>query len=285
MSDYFIKVKGEEKGPYAESQLRSMWNSGIITTDTLFRENESQEWQPISRLLEREQVPATANAPQAPISQPDLPAPAPPKQSQAGAIAFLIILLLIIAAGVFGQIHIISGGTLKSPRIVKKESFGLSETFVNIDTITHMPWISAQSRYPLGCAVLKRERLIESDSPATNTQNPTTRTQQQPQSTPELISDSIEKVFAELDENSVRAQQKYVGNLMRVRGTVETIVNTSVFLKCPNSDQSRLFEVEAMLLHPEEITTLNRGQNLITTGEVKYGNGLAIILKNCTISR
>ena len=63
----------------------------------------------------------------------------------------------------FGKVHIISGGSLDSPRIVKKESFGFSETFIKIDTITGMPWISARSRYPVSCAVLERERLIESD--------------------------------------------------------------------------------------------------------------------------
>ena len=289
MSDYFIKVKGEEKGPYAESQLRGMWNSGTITSDTVFRENDGQDWQPLARLLEPESPQQAASAPDGarpPAAGADKPTETPaPKKSQAGAVMVLVILLLIIAAMVFGHIHIISGGSLQSPRIVAKESFGFSETFVSIDTITHMPWMPAQSRYPLSCAVLTRERLIESYSPTTSTQNLTTRTEQQPQSTPELISDSIEKVFAELDENSVRAQQRYVGNLLRVHGTVEAIIETSVFLQCPSSDQSRLFEVEAMLLHPEEITTLNRGQNLTAFGAVSYGNRLAIILKNCTISQ
>ena len=110
-------------------------------------------------------------------------------------------------------------------------------------------------------------------------------TRQQPHRAAELISDSIEKVFAEFDANSVRAQQKYVGNLMRVQGTVAEILNPSVFLKCPSSDQSRLFEVEVTLLHPEEITTLNRGQNLTAFGTVRDGNRLMIYLKNCTVSQ
>jgi hypothetical protein len=169
MSEYFIKTKGEEKGPYAESQLRSMWNSGIITSDTVFRESESQDWRPISRLLEPEEVVVTADRQQPTTPQPDTPqpapvsSPAPPKKSQAGAIAALVILLAIIAGMILGNIHVISGARLESPRIVKRESFGFSETFINIDTITHMPWISAQSRYPLSCAVLMRERLIESE--------------------------------------------------------------------------------------------------------------------------
>src|SRR5712672_1814304 len=133
MSDYYIKAKGEERGPFARSQLRSMWNSGTITSDTLFRQSESQDWQPINKIFKTDD---TIAEPGAPKSETATEAVTPSKKSQAGAVTFLIILILAIAAIFFGNVHIISGGGLDSPRIVRKESFGFSETFINIDTIT-----------------------------------------------------------------------------------------------------------------------------------------------------
>lgn len=161
MSDYYIKTNAEERGPFAGSRLRSMWNSGAITSDTLFRRGESQDWLPIAKLFDASDNVTEPNTPQLsaevrPSATVSLP------KSQAGAITFLIILVLAIVI-FFGNVHIISGGGLAAPRVVRKESFGFSETFVNIDTITHMPWIAAESRYPLSCAVLQREGLIESD--------------------------------------------------------------------------------------------------------------------------
>ncbi len=88
----------------------------------------------------------------------------PQKKSQAGSLVLLVILLAVIAVFGFGKFHIITGGQLDTPRIVSKRSFGLSETFIKIDTITSMPWIAAKSRYPLSCAVLQSEGLIESDA-------------------------------------------------------------------------------------------------------------------------
>lgn len=102
-------------------------------------------------------------APEAPAETSSASSTAPPKKSQAGAVAVLIVLVAVIALLFFGNVHIITGSHLDSPRIVSKESFGLSETFIKIDTITSMPWIAAKSRYPLSCAVLAREHLIESD--------------------------------------------------------------------------------------------------------------------------
>ena len=163
MSDYYIKTKGEERGPYAESQLLSMWGSGAITSDTLFRPSESQDWQPIARLLDEEESGTPPDVP-AKSTATESASTASPKKSQAGTVVVLIILLLVLAAMFFGNVHIITGGSLDSPRIVKKQSFGLSETFIKIDTITSMPWGAARSRYPLSCAVQEREGLIESDA-------------------------------------------------------------------------------------------------------------------------
>lgn len=66
-------------------------------------------------------------------------------------------------AAFLGSFHVITGGSV-GPKITSRESFGFSEIFINVDKITGMPWISAKSQYPLGCLVLAREDIIESDS-------------------------------------------------------------------------------------------------------------------------
>jgi len=74
--------------------------------------------------------------------------------------------LLAAAAVLFvslGFVHVITGSNLEAPRIVAKGSFGYSETFINIDRITGMPWVFAKSKYPIGCRVLQDKGHIESD--------------------------------------------------------------------------------------------------------------------------
>ena len=80
-------------------------------------------------------------------------------------IAAAIVLLaaaMIIVAG-FGYIHVINGSSLSAPHVILKGSFGYSETFVNIDKITGMPWIFAKLKYPIGCKVLQDRGHIESN--------------------------------------------------------------------------------------------------------------------------
>ena len=74
----------------------------------------------------------------------------------------LVVLVAIAVLLFFGNFHIITGGSV-GPKIVSRDSFGFSEIFINVDAITSMPWISAKSRFPLGCRVLAREGIIESD--------------------------------------------------------------------------------------------------------------------------
>lgn len=78
----------------------------------------------------------------------------------------------LIALAVFGlfaivfgmaRFHVITGGSLDFPRVVMKDSIGFKETFINVDEITGMPWVSAMSRYPIGVRVLQRENIIESN--------------------------------------------------------------------------------------------------------------------------
>lgn len=74
-------------------------------------------------------------------------------------VLFMIIFAFIIF---FGNYHIVTGSKINLD-IIARESFGLSEIFINIDTITGMPWIAAKSKFPLSCRVLAREGFIETD--------------------------------------------------------------------------------------------------------------------------
>jgi hypothetical protein len=86
MKKYFIKLKGVERGPYDESQLRCMRDNGIITSDTVFLEHESKEWRLISNLFEREEV----------IEPPPIPPQRKPKRSTIALVWFFILFVILI---------------------------------------------------------------------------------------------------------------------------------------------------------------------------------------------
>jgi len=79
----------------------------------------------------------------------------------AAAVVLLAAAMMIVAG--FGFLHVINGSSLSVPYIVLKGSFGYSETFINIDKITGMPWVFAKLKYPIGCKVLQESGHIESD--------------------------------------------------------------------------------------------------------------------------
>lgn len=53
MRRFYINDNGEAKGPYTFGQLRSMWNTGTVTGDTLYCEEGFEEWLHL-RILEDE---------------------------------------------------------------------------------------------------------------------------------------------------------------------------------------------------------------------------------------
>lgn len=73
-----------------------------------------------------------------------------------------IVLLLIVVGLLFMNFHVITGENVGF-KVVRRSSFGFSEFIINVDAITGMPWFSAKTKYPLGCKVLEREGMIESD--------------------------------------------------------------------------------------------------------------------------
>ena len=83
------------------------------------------------------------------------------KWPKIAAVVLLTAVILIVAG--FGFLHVINGSSLSAPYIVRKDSFGYSETFINIDKITGTPWIFAKLKYPIGCKILQDSGHIESD--------------------------------------------------------------------------------------------------------------------------
>jgi len=80
------------------------------------------------------------------------------KVSPVVAAVFILVPILIF----LGNFHIVRGSAI-GWRLIPRMSFGFREMIVDVDEITGMPHIVATSRYPLGCKVLQREGIIESE--------------------------------------------------------------------------------------------------------------------------
>src|SRR5215472_15500213 len=50
--DYYIAESGENKGLYSKAQLKSMWDQGLITSDTQYRTERMDDWYLLSTLLD-----------------------------------------------------------------------------------------------------------------------------------------------------------------------------------------------------------------------------------------
>ena len=53
MDQYYLLQNDEQRGPFTLNQLRSMWGSGSITSQTLFFQQGFAEWVPLSMILDR----------------------------------------------------------------------------------------------------------------------------------------------------------------------------------------------------------------------------------------
>lgn len=62
--DYYVKIKGQTKGPYKITQLRQMWNSGVVNGRTPYCQEGMSEWLPLGHMqfhLESEPEPVAAS--------------------------------------------------------------------------------------------------------------------------------------------------------------------------------------------------------------------------------
>jgi hypothetical protein len=79
------------------------------------------------------------------------------------ASSLLTIAVFGIAVLFFiGNIHII-GGSNKGFSIVRRDSFGFREFFINADEITGMQPVSAKTQFPLSFKVLQRVGIVKAD--------------------------------------------------------------------------------------------------------------------------
>src|SRR6185436_17116391 len=95
---YSIIQNRETRGPYTIGQLRSMWNSGAITGDTLYCEEGSDDWRTLSDLLHELEPPATVLP--TPTAQFYDPTPRPKKKGIAIAGGCLLAVLGLIVLSV-----------------------------------------------------------------------------------------------------------------------------------------------------------------------------------------
>jgi hypothetical protein len=73
---------------------------------------------------------------------------------------FLLALLGLIIAFALGTFHIITGAGVNTYRIVPKDAFGFSETFISADSVVGQPIGIAMINHPIAVKVLIREGLI-----------------------------------------------------------------------------------------------------------------------------
>ena len=51
MQNYYIRQRGEVKGPYTVSQLRSMRSAGALTEETMFCAEDSGDWRSLRQFV------------------------------------------------------------------------------------------------------------------------------------------------------------------------------------------------------------------------------------------
>lgn len=98
--DYYVDINCEASGPYTIGQLRAMWNSGAITSKTLYCREGWSQWLPLSAMIS--ELEPSARVPPRMISPPMLLKTRRSKQ-KIGVVVVLVlawvgaIVLIIIA--------------------------------------------------------------------------------------------------------------------------------------------------------------------------------------------
>lgn len=85
--EYYIAVAGETKGPYSRSQLKTMWDQGLVTCDTQYWDESKRDWYLLSTFFEHEMPGARLRRDFAsiqPNEEPPRVVPAEPKEPPPG---------------------------------------------------------------------------------------------------------------------------------------------------------------------------------------------------------
>jgi hypothetical protein len=53
-AECYLSKDGQQSGPFAPAQIRSMWNAGSITSDTLFYHKDLGEWKPVKKFCQND---------------------------------------------------------------------------------------------------------------------------------------------------------------------------------------------------------------------------------------
>src|SRR6266545_2654639 len=109
----FIIQNRETKGPYTIGQLRSMWSSGAITGDTLYREEGSDDWNTLAAisadLEQTQQSDHPIHTPPPPMRSQSAPTPGrqqgkPRSVAMVFGLGCLSVIGLIVLLGIVGAI-------------------------------------------------------------------------------------------------------------------------------------------------------------------------------------
>jgi hypothetical protein len=92
---YFIHLNGETRGPYTIGQLRTMWNTGAVTADTLYCEDGGKEWLQLKVLADEFERPPEM-PPIIPPPEKSMGLPVVPRRSNTGKIALVVVGLVIL---------------------------------------------------------------------------------------------------------------------------------------------------------------------------------------------
>src|SRR5713101_6405846 len=96
---YYTLQNDETKGPYTLGQLRSMWNAGSITSETLHSQEGYSEWLPLSTIIHELEPPAAPPIEPSPPPQFHQPAARPQRKGVGVLGGFLLALLGLLVLG------------------------------------------------------------------------------------------------------------------------------------------------------------------------------------------
>jgi hypothetical protein len=144
---YYILQNDETKGPFTIGQLRTMWNSGAITAETLYCQEGFADWLPLRAIIREIEPPATP-PPVLPTPPPQFYQPAPqPKKKEIGILAAcllafvgLMVFAVIRSALVDGPSSSSGGSSGSSPRVAITASVSLSYDSIRISNLDSFDW-------------------------------------------------------------------------------------------------------------------------------------------------